>query len=75
MSILFLTFFILLSAVGLGVFVFFLLKKKEQEYISKSLNMSLFLVTMPQHGSGDEKINSRVLVLGKNKEELKIKKV
>jgi len=59
MNILFLTFFILLTAVGLGVFVFFFLKKKEQEYISKSLNMSLFLVTMPQHGSSDEKANSR----------------
>ena len=55
MNILILTLVILLSAVGLGAFVYFFLKKKEQEYVSESLNMALFLVTMPQYKSSDEK--------------------
>ena len=59
MEILFLTFLILLIAGGLGAFVYFFLKKKEQEYISESLNMSLFLVTMPKHKLNNEKTDSK----------------
>ena len=39
---------ILISAIS-GVLTFFFLKKREKERITGSLNMVLFLVTMPKH--------------------------
>ena len=53
----FLIIFILLIVIGAGILFYFFLKKKEQEYISESLNMSLFLVTMPKYKLNDEKLD------------------
>jgi hypothetical protein len=50
---------------GAGFLLYLFLKKREKEYISKSLNMSLFMVTMPKYdseGKGKDQRKEKMLI-------------
>ncbi len=52
----FILFLLILLAGGIGFWLYSFLQKKEKEYVSKSLDMCLFLVTMPKHRLDKKKV-------------------
>jgi len=54
-----LLFLMIIVGIGVGFLVYLFLKKREKEYISESLKMSLFLVLMPKHDVEGKRENQR----------------